>query len=103
MSAYGKSVQWNACVHRLDLGIYSHPKEFLGNGVRTHVNSKSCHALPHVSHDVEATESESDSGVLAYCHVISAPIHALQNTETSESKSNLRLQAYCVQYHSPRI
>ena len=29
-----------ACVHRLDLGLYSHPKEFGENGVRTHVNSK---------------------------------------------------------------
>ena len=29
-----------ACVHRLDLGSYSHPKEFWGNGVRTHGNSK---------------------------------------------------------------
>ena len=28
------------CVHRLDLGFYSHPKEFVENGVRTHVNSK---------------------------------------------------------------
>ena len=28
------------CVHRLDLGLYSHPKEYLRNGVRTHVNSK---------------------------------------------------------------
>ena len=27
-------------MHRLDLGLYSHPKEFLGYGVRTHVNSK---------------------------------------------------------------
>ena len=27
-------------VHRLDLGLYSHSKEFWGNGVRTHVNSK---------------------------------------------------------------
>ena len=27
-------------VHRLHLGLYSHPKEFLGNGVRTNVNSK---------------------------------------------------------------
>ena len=27
-------------MHRLDLGLYSHPKQFLGNGVRTHVNSK---------------------------------------------------------------
>ena len=26
--------------HRLGLGLYSHPKEFWGNGVRTHVNSK---------------------------------------------------------------
>ena len=33
-------MRWNACVHRLDLGLYSHPKEFLGNGVRTHVNAK---------------------------------------------------------------
>ena len=34
------SVQWNAYVHRLDLGLYSHLKEFWGTGVRTHVNSK---------------------------------------------------------------
>ena len=25
-----ESVRWNACVHRLDLGLYSHPKDFLG-------------------------------------------------------------------------
>ena len=35
-----ESVRWNACVHRLDLGLYSHPKGFLGNGVRNHVNPK---------------------------------------------------------------
>ena len=35
-----KSVQWNACVHKLDLGLYSQPKEFGGIGVRIHVNSK---------------------------------------------------------------
>ena len=35
-----ESMQWNACVHRLDFGLYSHPKEFLGNGVKTYVNSK---------------------------------------------------------------
>ena len=33
-----ESVRWNACVHRL--GLHSHPKEFWGNGVRAHVNSK---------------------------------------------------------------
>ena len=39
MSGSLESVQWNAYVHRLDLGLYSPPKEFLGSGVRTHVNS----------------------------------------------------------------
>ena len=32
--------QWIVCVHRLDLSLYSHPKEFWGNGVRTHVISQ---------------------------------------------------------------
>ena len=40
MSGSLESVRWNAFVHRLDLGLYSHCKEFWGNGVRTHVNSK---------------------------------------------------------------
>ena len=40
MSGSNESMRWNACVHRLDLSLYSHPKEFLGNGARTHVNSK---------------------------------------------------------------
>ena len=40
MSGSFESVQWSVCVHRLVLGLYSHPKELLGNGVRTHVNSK---------------------------------------------------------------
>ena len=40
MSGSFESVRWNACVHRLDLSLYSHAKEFLGNGVRNHVNSK---------------------------------------------------------------
>ena len=36
-----ESVRWNISVDRLDLGSYPHPKEFfLGNGTRTHVNSK---------------------------------------------------------------
>ena len=40
MSGSFESVWWNACVHILDLSLYSHPKEFVGNGGRTHVNSK---------------------------------------------------------------
>ena len=40
MSGSFESLQWNAFMHRLDLGLYSHPKEFWGNGVRAHVISK---------------------------------------------------------------
>ena len=41
MSGSFESVRWNyVCVHRLDLSLYSHPQEFLRNGVRTHVNCK---------------------------------------------------------------
>ena len=40
MSGSFGSVRWNACVHRLDLGLYSHPKEFWGNGAGNHVNSE---------------------------------------------------------------
>ena len=40
MSGSFESVPWNAYVHRLDLGLYSHSKELLGDGVRTHGNSK---------------------------------------------------------------
>ena len=40
MSGSFESMRWNACVHRLDLGLYSHPIDFWGNRVRTHVNSK---------------------------------------------------------------
>ena len=34
MSGSLESVRLNACVHRPDLGLYSHPKEFWENGVR---------------------------------------------------------------------
>ena len=30
MSRSFESVRWNACVPRLDLGLYFHPKEFWG-------------------------------------------------------------------------
>ena len=58
MSGSFETVQWNGCVHRLDLGMYSAPKECTGmesepmltprenplyllrNGVRSHVTSK---------------------------------------------------------------
>ena len=40
MSGSFEFVRWNACVVRLDFGLYSHPKECWENGVRTHVDPK---------------------------------------------------------------
>ena len=40
MSGSVETMRWNACVHRLDLGLNSYPKEFWENGIRTHINSK---------------------------------------------------------------
>ena len=40
LSGSFESLRWNGCVHRLDLGLCSPPKEILGNGVRSRVNSK---------------------------------------------------------------
>ena len=40
MSGSVESVRWNACVHGLGLSLYSCPKEFWGNGARSHVDSK---------------------------------------------------------------
>ena len=40
MSGSFESMWWNACEHRLDLGLYSHMKEFWKNRVRTPANSK---------------------------------------------------------------
>ena len=40
LSGSFESVWWNACVHKLDLGLYSHVKEFVRNGVRNHGISK---------------------------------------------------------------
>ena len=35
-------------MHRLDIGLCSHPKEFWGNGARNHVNSKGKSPLTEV-------------------------------------------------------
>ena len=66
MSGSFGSVRWNECVHRLDLGLYSHPKQFLGNGVRNHVNSKEKPLLPekfsseeNLTHDAVSSKTVS--------------------------------------------
>ena len=38
MSGFFESVRWNACVYRLDLGLYSHPKLRIDIGLYSHPN-----------------------------------------------------------------
>ena len=45
MSGSFESVRWNACVHRVDLGLISYLKEFLENGVSIHVTSQEKNSL----------------------------------------------------------
>ena len=61
-------------MHRLDLGLYSHPKEFLGNGVWTHVNSKG--KIPSkgkISPGEDRTRDAVDSEPKHYQRAIPAP------------------------------
>ena len=69
MSGSLESVRWNACVHRLNLDSYSHLKEFLGNGVRTHVNSKG--KIP----STEKFSQEEDQTHDAASHWTVSPTH----------------------------
>ena len=62
-----ESMRWNACVHGLDVGLYSHLKEFLGNRVRTNVNCKG---------KIRSTgNSEEDQTCDAASRWIASPIH----------------------------
>ena len=66
------SFELDACVHRLDLSLYSHPKEFWGNRVRTHVNSKGEIPSPeeYRTHD---TASSRTASLAHYQRAIAAP------------------------------
>ena len=55
MSGSFQSVRWNACQHRLDLGKLS-SERVLGNGSRTHVNSKA--KVPSTGGSVEGRVSQ---------------------------------------------
>ena len=59
MSGSFESVRWNADVHRLDLGLYSHLKEFWVNEVRNHVNSKGKITSTRGSEEVQTRDAAS--------------------------------------------
>ena len=60
MSGFFESLQWNACVYRLDLGLFSHPKEVVGNGIRTHANCR--RKIPSTKGSEEGQTSNAASG-----------------------------------------
>ena len=62
MSGSFESMQWNACVHRLDLSLYSHPKKFWVNGVRTHVHSQGKN--PHYQKKLSSEEDQTHNATL---------------------------------------
>ena len=59
MSGSIESTRLNACVHRLDLSLCSHLKEFWGNGVRNHANSKG--KIPFTGGSEEAWTCDAES------------------------------------------
>ena len=68
MSGSFESVRWNACEHKQPQ-LYSHSKEFGGNGVRTHVNFKG---------KITSTGSEEDRTHNAASSRTASPTHYQQ-------------------------
>ena len=58
-----ESVQWNACVHRLDLCLHSHLKVFGANGVRVYHNSEG--KIPSTDSSVEDWTHDTASCITA--------------------------------------
>ena len=55
MSGSFKSMQWNACVHRLDLSLFSHPKSFGGMESEPMLTPREKSTLPEALGRVEPT------------------------------------------------
>ena len=71
MSGSFESLRWNACVHRLDLSLYSHPKEFLGIVVRTQQKNS---ALPKTfSSEEDRTRDAASSRTASPTHYRAIP------------------------------
>ena len=69
-----ESVWWNACVHRLDLGLYSHPKEFLGGmEFEPMLTPREKSPLPKNSPEEDRTRDAVDSEPKHYQRAIPAP------------------------------
>ena len=81
MSGSLESVRSNAYVHKLDLGLCSHPKEFWLNGVRTHVNSEG---------KIPSTRGSEEDGICAFAsHRTASPTHYQLSCSDLCFRSNL--------------
>ena len=69
-----ESLQWNACMQRQDFSLYSHPKEFWGNGARTYANPREKSPILEIQRRVELAmlhhtgqwaQHTTDSAILA--------------------------------------
>ena len=56
-----ESVWWNACLHRLDLGLYSHRKEFWGMEFESMLTPREKSPLPKMSPEEDRTRDAVDS------------------------------------------
>ena len=69
-----ESMWWNACVHRLDLGLYSHPKEFLGGmEFEPMLTPREKSPLPKMSPEEDRTRDAVDSEPKHYQRSYSGP------------------------------
>ena len=73
ISGPSESVRWNACVHRVDLGLYSHPKEFLESETMLTPREKSPHKIV-ISRSVLDTEVKEGIIVSTVKHLTGAGI-----------------------------
>ena len=53
MSGSFESLRWNACVHGLDLGLYSHPKKFGGMELEPMLTPRGKYPLPEAERRVK--------------------------------------------------
>ena len=73
MSGSFESVRWNACVHRLDLGLYSHPKEFIGEWSSEPMLSPKDKSPLQAKKKKKSPEEDRTSFCLCVCLSLSLP------------------------------
>ena len=74
-----ESVRWNACLHRLDLGLYSHPKEFWGMEFEPMLTPREKSPLPKMSPEEDRTRDAVDSEPKHYQLSYSGPRTSLHD------------------------